>query len=117
MEEPRTVKKYWDKKKKQMKKTLGSSIWGKDKILCDCPCPGPFCNSFVHPCQKPNEHIPQIEEAGKEIWDLAFHQGQIEQLKELIYGPHVNFGTDPTTMTSYVKVEDLQTKLKSLESK
>lgn len=35
----------------------------KRKILCDCPCKGPYCNVFTHQCDKPDAHYPQAEEA------------------------------------------------------
>ncbi len=47
-------------------KSLASKSWldkYDGKIFCDCPCPGPFCNNMTHPCQKPEEHIPQDLEA------------------------------------------------------
>ena len=39
----------------------------KGKILCNCDCGGPFCNSLIHLCKKPDNHYPQRDEAILEI--------------------------------------------------
>jgi len=35
----------------------------KGKILCNCPCNGPYCIDLIHPCSKPHLHYPQREKA------------------------------------------------------
>lgn len=35
----------------------------KGKIYCNCDCGGPFCNTLMHQCHKPNEHYPQREQS------------------------------------------------------
>lgn len=52
-----------------IKECIGEEPSGKwkGKIRCDCPCPGPFCNSLAHPCKKPKEHYLQSDQAIVEI--------------------------------------------------
>ena len=51
------------------------------KILCNCPCPGPFCNSFIHPCKKSKLHFPQIDQTIMEIKQQA-RKETIEEVRK-----------------------------------
>ena len=55
----------------------------KNKIECNCPCGGPFCNTFVHLCDQPEKHYPQRERTVVDIKNKALDE-YTERIEKLL---------------------------------
>lgn len=74
------------------------------KIICNCPCPGPYCQTLTHPCSKPDEHYPQRDKEYNNIYNQALKDVEEKVSTEAVD----NFGMSEEIEWIWDKLEALK---------